>query len=146
MLKTIVGFVILVAAVTTVLVGPEMYRSWRGTQALQATGLQFLTLDAALAESRTRSKPVFVDYTAKWCGTCRAMHNRVFTDARVREAIARGYVLALVDYESPEADAFRKRYDAEHTPTLLVLDGSGNLIRRLDVTLDPQVFLAELGG
>lgn len=115
-----------------------------GRQALAATHLEFKPLDAALGEARTQGRPVLADFSAIWCPTCRALHQTVFTNAAVKAAIGAGYVLARVDYESPEAPAFMQRYDVHGFPALLVLDADGRLLRRLPVTLDAAAFAAAL--
>ncbi|WP_293373384.1 thioredoxin family protein [Nevskia sp.] len=120
------------------------YQTWRGEQALIATTLDFKSLDAALAASKASGKPVLADFSAIWCPACRALHADVFTDPAVKAAITGGYELSRIDYESPEAPAFMKRYDVSGFPTLLVLDGDGNLLRRLPLSFDPPAFAASL--
>jgi len=115
-----------------------------GQQALAATALDFLPLDQALARSKTQGKPVLVDFSAIWCPTCRQLHNDVFTDGAVKQAINQGYVLARVDYESPEAPAFMQRYGVKGFPTLLVLSADGSLLRRVPVLFEPAPFAASL--
>ena len=117
-----------------------------GEQALAATQLDFKPLPQALAQARAEGKPVLADFSAIWCPSCRAMHETVFTDAAVKAAIAKGYILSRVDYESPEAPAFMDRYGVRGFPTLLVLDADGRLLRQLPVSLNPATFRDELGG
>ncbi|GAC1630254.1 MAG: hypothetical protein NVS9B10_22480 [Nevskia sp.] len=117
-----------------------------GQQALDSTQLEFKPLAQALAQAKAEGRPVLADFSAIWCPTCRAMHATVFTDAAVKEAITKGYILSRIDYESPEAPAFMDKYGVRGFPTLLVLDGDGRLLRRLPVSLDPATFRAELGG
>ena len=120
-------------------------QTWRGQQALVATALEFQPLDVALARARASGKPVLADFSAIWCPVCRRLHAEVFTDAAVKTAIRQGYELSRIDYESPEAPAFMARYGVSGFPTLLLLDGEGNLLRRLPTSFDPAVFAAELG-
>ena len=120
------------------------YQTWRGEQALTATALDFKPLDAALAASKASGKPVLADFSAIWCPACRRLHAEVFTDPAVKTAIARGYELSRIDYESAEAPAFMARYAVSGFPTLLLLDGEGRLLRRLPLSFDPAMFAAEL--
>ncbi len=122
------------------------YQTWRGQQALAETALDFQPLDVALAKARTSGKPVLADFSAIWCPACRRLHAEVFTDAAVKAAITGGYQLSRIDYESPEAPAFMERYGVSGFPTLLLLDGEGNLLRRLPLSFDPAVFAASLGN
>jgi thiol:disulfide interchange protein len=123
------------------------YTAWQthlGEQALQATALQFLPLEQALAQSARQGKPVLVDFSAIWCPTCRAMHAGVFTNDAVKKTLAERYVLARVDYESAEAPEFMRRYAVQGFPSLLVLESSGKLLRKIQVNFDPVAFEASL--
>ncbi len=117
-----------------------------GEQALAQTGLNFASLQQALQQAGASGKPVFVDFSAIWCPTCRALHEKVFTDPQVKRALAARYVLARVDYEAPEAKDFMQRYGVQGFPSLLVLDSKGQLVRRVAVTVDPRQFVAEISG
>jgi len=123
------------------------HTSWqtqRGEDALKSTALEFLPLEQALAQSRVQGKPVLVDFSAIWCPTCRVLHAEVFTNAAVKQAITSGYVLSRVDYESPQAPAFMRRYAVQGFPTLLVLSADGTLMRRVPVVFDAAAFAASL--
>lgn len=141
--KWLRGILVLVLAVGGYF-GWNAYQTQLGRAALAATQLEFKPLDAALAEARSNGRPVLAEFSAIWCPSCRALHQTVFTDAAVKAAIGAGYVLARIDYESPEAPAFMQRYDVHGFPSLLVLDADGRLLRRLPVTLDAAAFAAAL--
>jgi thiol:disulfide interchange protein DsbD len=51
--------------------------------------------EAAVAQARAAGRPVFVDFTARWCVTCQTNKAVVFSSADVREAFARAGVVAL---------------------------------------------------
>ena len=120
------------------------WQTRQGQQALAATKLKFRPLDKALVKAKAENKPVLADFSAIWCPTCRALHATVFTDPTVKAAIESGYVLSRIDYESPEAPAFMAKYGVTGFPTLLLLDGDGKLLRRVQVTLDRVRFVAGL--
>jgi len=120
------------------------WQTQRGEEALKATQLEFLSLPQALALSKSQGKPVLVDFSAIWCPTCREMHATVFTNTSVKQAIHEGYVLARVDYESPEAPEFMRRYGVKGFPTLLVLSEAGALLRQVPVSFDSKAFASSL--
>jgi len=146
MKKKILSFFIAAVVATGAYFAHTAWQTQLGEDALKATALNFLPLDQALANARQQGKPVLVDFSAIWCPTCRAMHATVFTNNEVKRAISDKYVLSRVDYESPEAPEFMRRYAVQGFPTLLVITENGTLLRKIPVTLDPVAFAASLRG
>ena len=70
----------------------------------------------------------------------------MYPDPRVREIIARQFVPVRVHVKE-NAEAFRDlgdRYDAQWTPTILILDDSGTERHRIEGFLPADEFLAQL--
>jgi thioredoxin-related protein len=67
-------------------------------------------------------------------------------DSAVRDHIRDNFVFATIELESEEGEAFMARYGVRGFPNLLILAEDGELIRKLPLTFDPKVFLAELGS
>lgn len=119
-------------------------QSHLGRRALAATGLASLPLPDALAKARAESKLVLVDVSAIWCPSCRTLDREIFAHPEVRTRLERGFVFTRLEYESPEGRAFHEKHNGSGFPTLWLLDGSGEVVRRLQVTFDPAAFLAQL--
>lgn len=119
-------------------------QTYLGEKALQATGLEAVPLDRALTLAARDDKLILADMSAIWCPTCRRLDRIVFSDSRVQEAIANGYVFSRIEYESAEGEAFMEKYSVFGYPTLLVLNPDGSLVRRLPLTFDPDAFIANL--
>ena len=85
-------------------------------------------LDAALEESRRTGKPVLADFSAGWCPPCIAMKHDVWPDDRVEQAVMDGYVPLVIDVDRDGAAS--ERYGVYAIPTILVLDGDGQILRR----------------
>ena len=79
-------------------VAPEATTSSAGTWSEEAVA-------KALAEGR----PVFVDFTADWCLTCKFNERTVLASSRVREAFeARGVEFLVADWTRRDEDIRRK--------------------------------------
>lgn len=121
-------------------------QSYLGRQALAATGLVSLPLEQALAKARAESKLVLVEVSAIWCPSCRLMDKNVFADAGVKKIITEKYIFSRLEYESPEGRAFLKAQGLEGFPNLVLLDGSGKRVQRLELTFKPAEFRDQLGS
>lgn len=132
------------ALMAVVYFGNVQVQTWMGKRAIEQTELHFLGIEAGLAQGLRENKPVLVDFSAIWCGNCRAMHQTLFTDAAVKQLLAQEYVLVRVDYDAPEADAFMERYQVRYFPSLVVLSGDGALQRRLPVPQAAAEFVGVL--
>ena len=78
---------------------------------------------AALAEARERGVPLFIDFWAPWCHTCRHMNANVFPDPGLSRQ-GEHYVFLSVDTEKPQNAAVVKQFPVQVWPTLLVIDPS----------------------
>jgi thiol:disulfide interchange protein DsbD len=105
-------------------------------QAQQREGIAFqdattATLEAAIASGR----PVMVDFSADWCVPCHELEDATFTDRRVRDAARdfHTFKVNLTRYDSPEADAWRKKYGIRGVPTVVFLAAGGEEVREARV-------------
>ncbi len=140
------GKVLLMAAValTVYFVNVEV-QSYFGRQAVERTGLASRLFNDALLEARREDQLILVDVSAIWCSTCRALDNQIFSNDDVRKTINDRFIFSRIEYESEEGQAFLERYSASGFPTLWLINGEGEIVKRLNVTLDPHQFIGQLG-
>lgn len=101
-------------------------------------------IDGNLSEAQQRAfranKPYFVHLTADWCMPCQWMDEHTFTDAALIGYIAENYLAVRMDYDSQEADLFKKRYNVTALPAILIFSADGQLLDRHEASLDaPQL-------
>lgn len=99
--------------------------------AATAEGLKWGTnFEQALAESKKSGKPVLLDFSASWCPPCQVMKHEVWPNSNVIEAANQNVVPVLVDIDLPENRAIAEKYRVQSIPTLIVVDGQGEVLRQ----------------
>ena len=95
-----------------------------------AQGIAFESSDfqTALTKAKAENKLIFMDAYTTWCGPCKWMSKNVFTDASVGSYFNEKFVNVKINMEQGEGIALAKKYDVVAYPTLLFIDGNGDLM------------------
>jgi thiol:disulfide interchange protein DsbD len=103
----------------------------------------------ARARAASEHKPLLVDFGAAWCGACKELEERTFSDPRVRTEGSR-YVALHVDAtndDDPVVARVREKYGATAgLPVVLLLDSAGQEAVRFTEFVPPERFLAALAS
>ena len=82
----------------------------------------------ALAEAKKQNKLVFIDAYASWCGPCRLLKEKTFTDKAVVDYYNEHFINVSVDVEKGEGPELATKYKVTHYPTLIIADKDGKRI------------------
>lgn len=113
----------------------------------QEKGVKFEsgTLTELLSKAAAGEKYLFVDVYTTWCGPCKYMAGRVFTQESVGNYFNRTFVNAKFDAEDKgEGSRIAKKYGVTAYPTFLVLDGAGNEVTRIVGGDEPAAFIKKV--
>ena len=103
---------------------------------------------AMLKEAVDSGKPVMLDFYADWCVPCLELDRITFTDPGVIEALYpyRTIKVDLTNYDSPEAEAIRRKFGVSGVPTLIFLDKNGKEIKKKRIVgfVNPKEFLKRM--
>lgn len=101
-----------------------------------------LTLAKALAQAKQDSKPVFIDFTAEWCGPCRQLDSSTFSNGRVRRLLRDKTIAIKVDID--QSPGLAQQFRVRSIPCMVILDAEGNEIGRIVGYRDAGKFSSEL--
>lgn len=100
------------------------------------------TFETALEQASVEEKFVMVDFFTGWCGWCKVLDQKTYTDSSV-VALSRRIVNVKVDAEARKEIA--ARYGVRSYPTILFLNPDGTVRHGLRGYLPPEKFAPVMG-
>lgn len=88
------------------------------------------TVDEALAQARKVHQPVLIDFSAPWCYSCYFMATHVL-NGKEWETLRGNVVVADVDADSPDGNAWMKKLQVKALPAYVVLNEDGAELGRI---------------
>ncbi len=97
----------------------------------QGQGIEFFhgTFAEAVEKAKKEDKLVFMDAFAEWCGPCKRMAATVFKEEKVGNFFNQNFVNVKMDMEKGEGQALSGRFNVSAYPTLLFINGKGDLVQ-----------------
>lgn len=81
-----------------------------------------------LKKARKQNRLIFLDCYTEWCGFCKALDQYIFTMDTVADFFNGRFVNVQMDMEKGLGPELCKQYGVKAFPTLLFIDGNGNLV------------------
>jgi thiol:disulfide interchange protein len=135
-----------VAALVSVIIMQGPYRTASAEAPIGSTYWR-TDLATALGEARASHRQVLVDFAADWCQPCQTMKRDVWPDPEIGTLVSRSYVPLSIDIDRDKQTP--RQYRVSGIPTVMVLDGTGRVVRRTDGYLSRSGmlrFLAPVNG
>lgn len=96
-------------------------------------GIQFYegTWQQALKKASKENKLIFLDAYASWCGPCKIMARRTFTDEEVGEFFNENFINVKMDMEKTEdGRRLSEKYKLVAYPTLYFINGAEKVVHQ----------------
>ena len=100
---------------------------------------------SAQHQAARSGKPTILFFTAKWCVPCRIMKRSVWADDQVEAVVKAGFTPVMIDLDDPNAAETVSRYRVVATPTTIITDPQGMVLKRAQGGLNKAEFLELLG-
>jgi FKBP-type peptidyl-prolyl cis-trans isomerase 2 len=127
----------------TIIVDLEVVSLTKATS-LQTSPIDWIeNQDAGLAQAKKEGKPVFLLLYADWCGWCKKTMTETIPDPRV-SALKNKFVWMKLN--SDKEIKYKKQYEQNGYPLMLVLNPDGTLRKRIDGYRDAVGLKKELVG
>ena len=100
---------------------------------VNAQGIEFFhgTFVEAQEKAKKEDKLIFMDCFAEWCRPCKRMAATAFVDAKVGKFFNDNFINVKMDMEKGEGPALQNKYGVTAYPTLLFLNGKGEISQKV---------------
>lgn len=107
---------------------------------------QEIPFEQAQAAARSENKPILVDFTASWCGACKELEAKTFSDEKVSFEAGRFVAVKIdaTDDEDPVVEQLMSNLSVVGLPTVILFDSKGNEVKRFTDFVRADQFLSAL--
>lgn len=95
----------------------------------------------AIKRASAEGKLVFMDFYANWCTPCKWMDKTTFKDPKVVEALKESFIPVKINIDETNGFAAKNKYNVNYLPTMLILNSKGQLVERVEETLNADKLL-----
>ncbi len=78
--------------------------------------------NAAVKKASAQKKYIFVDCYATWCGPCKMLKLRTFTNRKVADFFNKNFINVSIDMEAGQGPALAQKWQIQAYPTLIIFD------------------------
>jgi len=97
--------------------------------------------DAFKRQVDSLKRPYYIDFSATWCGPCKALDNTVFNDPRVIEITYNNMLAKKIDVDDFDGIGVTENFKITSLPTVIFFDSSGKIRNRVEGLYTVDYFL-----
>ncbi|MCS6789937.1 MAG: thioredoxin fold domain-containing protein [Bacteroidia bacterium] len=112
----------------------------------QQAGIKFFqgNWQSLLEEARKTGRPFFTDFYTDWCGPCRLLESRTFSNPEVAEYVEKHFLAYRLDAERGEGRELASKLKVRAYPTIIFFNSQGVEIGKWVGFIDAPRFLSLL--
>lgn len=102
------------------------------------------TYEEAIALAKKEDKLLFMDAYTNWCGWCKELDKRTFSNKKLADYMNSHFVILKMDMESKAGVPLAKKFKVNAYPTLLFINDKEKVTHRIEGFLDAKAMLREV--
>jgi thioredoxin 1 len=95
-----------------------------------------------LALAKKDNKLVFLDVYASWCGPCKQLKKRTFSNAKVGTYFNEHFINVSLDGEEGEGVAVSSQYNVTSYPSLYLINADGKIVKQDGGYMSPNELIS----
>jgi len=105
--------------------------------------------ELALREAKKQNKLILLDFSAEWCGGCKAYDKYVFQDSLIYNRISDQYLLLKINKDLPDNEFLNIKYEIGGIPHIVIIDSDERILGSISgfyakYADKPDLFLTDL--
>lgn len=124
--------VIVAVLITATILSFNTYKTESNTDS--SDGIHFFkgSWQEAVNKAKKENKIIFLDIYATWCGPCKMLKKRTFTNKDLGVFYNNNFINIALDGEKGDGAMLMEKYNLRGFPSLLFIDGNQNVIAQTE--------------
>jgi len=107
--------------------------------------------ELTVQDAKKQHKIILLDFSATWCGGCKAYDKYVFSDSSIKSKLAENYILLKIDKDLPDNKFLIEKYKIGGLPHIVFIDSEERILGSISgfyskYVEKPDLFLTDLKG
>lgn len=102
------------------------------------------TVYEALAVAQKDHKMLLVEFYAPWNYKSRWSHDNIIAKKNIYQKLDKTFIIVMVDTQTSDGANLASQYEVRDYPTFVLFNQNGNVVDKIDITLDETDFITRI--